>query len=198
MSTSVAGVIGKKSQFSKSPRTSTISISYCGTVEGRVEGGVEGRTRRAVSCDRNSNNYTYTSYSTYTASLASKRMTATVKASNKAAILSVGEELRVLLHEEDPPLIKDRRFHLRSYQACFVGSEMVSWLLKKGEVECREEAVAMMQKLIDYGVVHHGKAPLCCRHPSNVTYCLHFRGDLYYRVYIVTFYSTSGSFYIKI
>lgn len=134
------------SQYSKSPRTSVTSISYSST-----QG--DGRSR-SLSSD---SNYTYTSYSTYTASLSRKSMTNTVKASNKAAILAVGEELRVLLHEEDPPLIKDRRFHLRSYQKCFVGSDMVDWLLKKGEVESRNEAVAMMQKLIDYGVVHHGE-----------------------------------------
>ena len=85
-------------------------------------------------------------------------MTDTVRQSNKAAILAVGEELRVLLHEEDPPMIKDRRFHLRAYSKCFIGSEMVDWLLKKGEVESRNEAVQMMQKLVDYGVLHHGNA----------------------------------------
>lgn len=69
----------------------------------------------------------------------------------------MGEELRLLLHEESPPLIKDRRYHLRIYQACFVGHEMVDWLLRKGEVESRREAVAMMQKLLDNGVIHHGK-----------------------------------------
>jgi len=84
-------------------------------------------------------------------------MTETVRQSNKDAILSVGEELRVLLHEEEPPMIKDRRFHLRSYNQCFIGSEMVDWLLKKGEVESRIEAIQMMQKLVDYGVLHHGK-----------------------------------------
>lgn len=86
-----------------------------------------------------------------------RKMTNTVRASNKAAILAVGEELRKLLHAENPPLIKDRRYHLRTYQTCFAGHEMVDWLLKKGEVESRSEAVAMMQKLIDNGVIHHGK-----------------------------------------
>jgi len=35
---------------------------------------------------------------------------------------------------------------------------MVDWLLRKGEVESRSEAVAMMQKLLDNGVVHHGES----------------------------------------
>ena len=145
------------SQYSKSPRTSVTAISYSSTEQSTEQGD---ERSRSLSADSSNPNYTYTSYSTYTASLNRKSMTNTVKASNKAAILAVGEELRVLLHEEDPPLIKDRRFHLRSYQKCFVGSDMVDWLLKKGEVESRNEAVAMMQKLIDYGVVHHGESSI--------------------------------------
>ena len=102
--------------------------------------------------------YAYKSYSSSNNNQGTrKRMTSTIRASNKAAILAVGEELRVLLHEEDPPLIKDRRYHLTKYEACFVGHDMVDWLLKKGEVESRKEAVAMMQKLLDNGVIHHGK-----------------------------------------
>ena len=100
--------------------------------------------------------YSYTSYRD-SSPLRKKKMTNTVRASNKAAILAVGEELRLLLHEENPPLLKDRRYHLKVYEKCFVGYEMVDWLLKKGEVESRMEAVAMMQKLLDHGVVHHGK-----------------------------------------
>lgn len=102
--------------------------------------------------------YSYTNYSESLNSRSpKKKMTNTVRASNKAAILAVGEELRLLLHEEDPPVIKDRRYHLKSYEKCFIGNEMVDWLLKKGEVESRSEAVAMMQKLLDHGVVHHGE-----------------------------------------
>ncbi len=138
--------------FSKSPRTSTTTVNSIELFS---------------AAKRNSDtsfNYKYTSYSDYTASLSrnqaqsKKSMSDTIRQqANKTAILAVGEELRVLLHEEDPPMIKDRRFHLRSYQQCFIGSEMVDWLLKKGEVESRLEAVQMMQKLIDYGVMHHGK-----------------------------------------
>lgn len=87
-----------------------------------------------------------------------RRMTNTVRASNRSAILAVGEELRQLLHAEDePPVLKDRRYHLKTYSTCFVGHEMVDWLLKKGEVESRAEAVAMMQKLLENEVIHHGK-----------------------------------------
>lgn len=105
--------------------------------------------------------YAYTSFrDSLNSRVRKKKMTSTVRASNKAAILAVGEELRLLLQEEDPPLIKDRRYHLKTYDRCFVGHEMVDWLIKKGEVESRSEAVAMMQKLLDHGVVHHGKHQL--------------------------------------
>ena len=118
--------------------------------------GSAGPTRRDST---NSNGYAYTSYRDSISSRSQKKkMTNTVRASNKAAILAVGEELRLLLHEEDPPMIKDRRYHLKVYEKCFVGHDMVDWLLKKGEVESRAEAVAMMQKLLDHGVVHHGKS----------------------------------------
>ena len=118
------------------------------------KGASPSRSRR----DSETNSYAYTSYRDSISSRNQrKKMTSTVRASNKAAILAVGEELRLLLHEEDPPLIKDRRYHLKVYEKCFVGHDMVDWLLKKGEVESRSEAVAMMQKLLDHGVVHHGK-----------------------------------------
>ena len=118
---------------------------------------VDGRRRGSTD----SFGYAYTSYrDSLNSRSPKKKMTNTVRASNKAAILAVGEELRLLLHEEDPPLIKDRRYHLKVYEHCFVGNDMVDWLLKKGEVESRVEAVAMMQKLLDHGVVHHGKSVL--------------------------------------
>ena len=67
-------------------------------------------------------------------------MTNTVRSSNRGAILAVGEELRQLLHSEQPQIIKDRRYHLRTFEKSFIGHEMVDWLLKKGEVESRREA----------------------------------------------------------
>ena len=64
-------------------------------------------------------------------------------------------------------MIKDRRYHLKTYSKSFVGHDMVDWLLKKGEVESRREAVAMMQKLLENGVIHHGgscREALGCGH----------------------------------
>ena len=96
------------------------------------------------------------SYFSYSSPV-TRRMTNTVRSSNRGAILAVGEELRQLLHSEQPQIIKDRRYHLRTFEKSFVGHEMVDWLLKKGEVESRREAVAMMQKLLENGVIHHGE-----------------------------------------
>ena len=83
-----------------------------------------------------------------------------------SAILAVGEELRQLLHQENPSIIKNRRYRLRTYQNCLMGYAMVDWLLIKGEAESRKEAVVMMQKLLDYGVIHHGE--WSCHHHNLV------------------------------
>ena len=134
-----------------SARTSSASSVGSGTTS-TGSFSFHGATRHGSSSSNGLGRYASISNQTGT-----RKMTNTVRASNKAAILAVGEELRQLLHAEDPPLIKDRRYHLRTYQNCLVGHEMVDWLLKKGEVESRKEAIAMMQKLIDNGVIHHGE-----------------------------------------
>ena len=144
-------------------QSSDVSISYSGTIHKERERPSSSpppqqRQRRSSS----SSSYTYTSYSGSTSRSSGRKMTNTVRASNKSAILAVGEELRLLLHDEDPPIIKGRRYHLRVYENCFVGHDMVDWLLKKGEVESRKEAVAMMQKLLDNGVIHHGEYYNAC------------------------------------
>ncbi len=135
--------------YRRTPSSASLSVGYEGP-----SSPAEGINHHQGAGPRS---YSYTSYRESITSRSPKKMTNTVRASNKAAILAVGEELRLLLHEEEPPLIKDRRYHLKTYEKCFIGVEMVDWLLMKGEVESRSEAVAMMQKLLDNGVVHHGK-----------------------------------------
>ena len=54
-------------------------------------------------------------------------------------------------------MIKDRRYHLKTYANCLVGNELVGWLVERKEVETRKEAVVVLQKLLDNGVIHHGK-----------------------------------------
>jgi len=81
----------------------------------------------------------------------------TVRSLNKEAILAVGEDLRRTFHDHVPGMIKDRRYHLKTYSNCFVGQEVISWLVDRKEVETRKEAVSVLQKLLDNGVIHHGE-----------------------------------------
>ncbi|XP_019854510.1 PREDICTED: DEP domain-containing mTOR-interacting protein-like [Amphimedon queenslandica] len=115
------------------------------------------RQRREYQSDSLTRSNSFSSiYTRRVYSAQPRRMANTIRASNRSAILAVGEELRQLLHaEDDPPVLKDRRYHLKTYATCFIGHEMVDWLLKKGEVESRSEAVAMMQKLLENEVIHH-------------------------------------------
>ena len=87
----------------------------------------------------------------------SRRKMSTVRSLNKEAILAIGEDLRQTLHDHFPGMVKDRRYHLKTYANCVAGHELVSWLMERKEVETRKEAVAIMQKLLDNGVIHHGE-----------------------------------------
>jgi hypothetical protein len=50
--------------------------------------------------------------------------------------------------------IADRRHRLTTYPRCFVGRQAVDWLVAH-EVQTREEAVAVGQRLVAGGVIHH-------------------------------------------
>lgn len=62
---------------------------------------------------------------------------------------------RLRLH--DGKLIKDRRYHLRTYPNCFVSQELIDWLVSHKEAPDRATAVCLMQHLMDHDIVHHGK-----------------------------------------
>lgn len=66
----------------------------------------------------------------------------------------------------DGKLIKDRRYHLRTYPNCFVAQELIDWLVSHKEVSDRATAVCLMQHLMDNDIVHHGER---CR--SWTLYC---------------------------
>ncbi|XP_065905940.1 DEP domain-containing mTOR-interacting protein-like [Dysidea avara] len=84
----------------------------------------------------------------------SRRKMSTVRSLNKEAVLALGEDLRQTLHE-CPGMIKDRRYHLKTYSTCFVGNDLITWLVERKEVETRKDGVTAMQKLQDNGVIHH-------------------------------------------
>lgn len=50
--------------------------------------------------------------------------------------------------------IKNRRYNLRFYDQCFIGSEAVTWMAEKLELS-REQAVNLGQRLMDEKWIHH-------------------------------------------
>ncbi len=50
--------------------------------------------------------------------------------------------------------IRDRRYRLNIYPACFIGSEAVDWLVQKHNCT-REEAIELGQILIERSIIHH-------------------------------------------
>ncbi|KAJ8412319.1 hypothetical protein AAFF_G00145860 [Aldrovandia affinis] len=72
---------------------------------------------------------------------------------HKAEVMIAGEQLRLRLH--DSKLIKDRRYHLRTYPNCFVAHELTDWLIGHKEAPDRATAVRLMQRLMEHDIVHH-------------------------------------------
>ncbi|XP_069076777.1 DEP domain-containing mTOR-interacting protein isoform X1 [Pleurodeles waltl] len=90
-----------------------------------------------------------------------------------AELLITGEQLRLRLHEEK--VIKDRRHHLKTYPNCFVGKELIDWLIDHKETTERETAVKLVQKLFDSSIIHH----VCDEHKEfkDVKLFYRFRKD---------------------
>lgn len=53
--------------------------------------------------------------------------------------------------------LADRKYHLTTYKRCFVGNELVDWLVANGEVNDREEGVELGRQLLESGTIHHGQ-----------------------------------------
>ncbi|XP_062284047.1 rap guanine nucleotide exchange factor 3 isoform X2 [Scomber scombrus] len=61
----------------------------------------------------------------------------------------------------NPDLIRDRKYHLKSYRQCCSGKELVDWLMKQNEcLQSRSQAVGMWQVLVDEGILVHVKHEL--------------------------------------
>jgi len=67
--------------------------------------------------------------------------------------------------------IKDRRYNLKNYPRCFVGSEAVDWIATKLDLSI-PEAIAIGQKLLEQNWIHH----VTNQHPFKNEY-------LFYRFY---------------
>ncbi|XP_050402251.1 DEP domain-containing mTOR-interacting protein isoform X1 [Patella vulgata] len=73
--------------------------------------------------------------------------------STKPEIFLIGEQLRFEMGAQG--LIGNRKYHLRTYKSCFVGQEVVDWLLKSRHIHSREAAVTAMRTLQENHIIHH-------------------------------------------
>mmetsp|Transcript_21510 Transcript_21510/g.47188 ORF Transcript_21510/g.47188 Transcript_21510/m.47188 type:complete len:131 (+) Transcript_21510:635-1027(+) len=51
--------------------------------------------------------------------------------------------------------VTNRKYRMRSYERCFVGSEAAEWLQQSGGAETVEKAVCMGHQLIKAGLIRH-------------------------------------------
>ncbi|XP_065945317.1 rap guanine nucleotide exchange factor 4 isoform X2 [Magallana gigas] len=67
-----------------------------------------------------------------------------------------GRVLRTVLLTRAPHMVRDRKYHLRTYRKCMVGTEMVEWLLQQSPiVHSRNQAVGIWQALCEEGIIVH-------------------------------------------
>ncbi|KAM4024856.1 rap guanine nucleotide exchange factor 4 isoform 1-T1 [Anomaloglossus baeobatrachus] len=71
-------------------------------------------------------------------------------------ILRAGKTLRNAILSRAPHMIRDRKYHLKTYRQCCVGTELVDWLMQQSScVHSRTQAVGMWQVLLEEGVLNH-------------------------------------------
>lgn len=63
-------------------------------------------------------------------------------------------QLALEMQKENGISIKARRYKLKLYQRCFLGNEVVDWLVAKLKIS-RTDAVKLGQKMIDKNIFHH-------------------------------------------
>uniref|UniRef100_A0A8C1YIQ3 Rap guanine nucleotide exchange factor (GEF) 4 n=1 Tax=Cyprinus carpio TaxID=7962 RepID=A0A8C1YIQ3_CYPCA len=81
------------------------------------------------------------------------------KHSNKVPsekILRASKVLRNTILSRAPHIIRDRKYHLKTYRQCCMGTELVDWLMQHTScVHSRVQAVGMWQVLLEEGVLNH-------------------------------------------
>ncbi|XP_028992535.1 rap guanine nucleotide exchange factor 4 isoform X2 [Betta splendens] len=71
-------------------------------------------------------------------------------------ILRAGKVLRDAILSRAPHMIRDRKYHLKTYRQCCVGTELVDWQMQQSScVHSRAQAVGMWQVLLEEGVLNH-------------------------------------------
>ena len=70
--------------------------------------------------------------------------------------------------------VRDRRYHLQNFQACFVGQEAVDWLIETANARDVRSAVFLGQRMVQAGLLHH----VCDEHDfDNKYYFYRFNVD---------------------
>ncbi|XP_040007545.1 rap guanine nucleotide exchange factor 3 isoform X4 [Xiphias gladius] len=76
-------------------------------------------------------------------------------------VVKAARSVYSVMIERNPGLIRDRKYHLKTYRQCCSGKELVDWLLKQNEcLQSRSQAVGMWQVLVDEGILVHVKHEL--------------------------------------
>ncbi|KAM9341980.1 rap guanine nucleotide exchange factor 4 isoform 2-T2 [Pholidichthys leucotaenia] len=71
-------------------------------------------------------------------------------------ILRAGKILRDAILTRAPHMIRDRKYHLKTYRQCCVGTELVDWQMHQSSyIHSRIQAVGMWQVLLEEGVLSH-------------------------------------------
>lgn len=71
-------------------------------------------------------------------------------------ILRAGKILRIAILSRAPHMIRDRKYHLKTYRQCCVGTELVDWMIQQTScVHSRTQAVGMWQVLLEDSVLNH-------------------------------------------
>ncbi|XP_065818456.1 rap guanine nucleotide exchange factor 4 isoform X1 [Labrus bergylta] len=71
-------------------------------------------------------------------------------------ILQAGKILRNAILSRAPHMIRDRKYHLKTYRQCCVGTELVDWQMQQSScIHSRIQAVGMWQVLLEEGVLNH-------------------------------------------
>ncbi|XP_032548804.1 rap guanine nucleotide exchange factor 4 isoform X4 [Chiroxiphia lanceolata] len=84
------------------------------------------------------------------------RPTKTITQVPSEKILRAGKILRNTILSRAPHMIRDRKYHLKTYRQCCVGTELVDWMMQQSPcVHLRTQAVGMWQVLLEEGVLNH-------------------------------------------
>ncbi|KAM9235000.1 rap guanine nucleotide exchange factor 4 isoform 3-T3 [Leptosomus discolor] len=84
------------------------------------------------------------------------RPTKTITQVPSEKILRAGKILRNTILSRAPHMIRDRKYHLKTYRQCCVGTELVDWLMQQSPcVHSRTQAVGMWQVLLEESVLNH-------------------------------------------